>query len=492
MGAVLEVKYFNSFLLKKINKDAGSINEPMYLGSTGIPQSLGGYLATSAGIDSNSQWAIEEARIRGGFNNTNVDYGVRAYLVEENPNSSQLINSLIYSGIFNSRTGINNTNVFSVGEDITRSVDPSRGSIQKLYAEDTNLIIFQEDKVNRALIDKDAIYTASGTASAVSQIGLVIGQIVPYAGEYGISRDPQSFAVHGYRKYFTDRNRNAVLRLSRDGITEISEYGMYDFFRDEFININTNIQGRVISGWDAHNKQYVISTQTNPSSFSSNYNTLSFDENVKGWVSFFDFKPDHVFSLKNNMYTLKNDQLWVHYSNQVNHSNFYGVDYKTNITFVFNPNVSLSKNFKTIGYEGSNGWEVTSFISDPTGLDNISNTYVNSNDTTNKVYSYQEGEYILNPANNQIVLPADYNSVFGTANPGFTRQRAGFDRKENKYVANLVNNSTASTGEVNYGSQMTGIKGYFATVKVSTDDATDPGGLKELFAVSSNYVESSY
>jgi hypothetical protein len=39
---------------------------------------------------------------------------------------------------------------------------------------------------------------------------------------------------------------------------------------------------------------------------------------------------------------------------------------------------------------------------------------------------------------------------------------------------------------------MTGIKGYFATVKVSTDDATDPGGLKELFAVSSNYVESSY
>jgi len=82
--------------------------------------------------------------------------------------------------------------------------------------------------------------------------------------------------------------------------------------------------------------------------------------------------------------------------------------------------------------------------------------------------------------------------VFGVANPGYTRQRAGFNRKENKYVANLVNNSTASTAEVNYGSQMTGIKGYFATVKVSTDDATDPGGLKELFAVSSNYVESSY
>jgi hypothetical protein len=39
---------------------------------------------------------------------------------------------------------------------------------------------------------------------------------------------------------------------------------------------------------------------------------------------------------------------------------------------------------------------------------------------------------------------------------------------------------------------MTGIKGFFATVTVSTDDTTDPGGLKELFAVSSNYTESSY
>ena len=43
-----------------------------------------------------------------------------------------------------------------------------------------------------------------------------------------------------------------------------------------------------------------------------------------------------------------------------------------------------------------------------------------------------------------------------------------------------------------FGSDMTGIKGYFATVKLSTDTVTDVGGMKELFAVSSQYVESSY
>jgi hypothetical protein len=39
---------------------------------------------------------------------------------------------------------------------------------------------------------------------------------------------------------------------------------------------------------------------------------------------------------------------------------------------------------------------------------------------------------------------------------------------------------------------MTGIKGYFSTVIISTDTVTDVGGMKELFAVSSDYVESSY
>jgi len=37
---------------------------------------------------------------------------------------------------------------------------------------------------------------------------------------------------------------------------------------------------------------------------------------------------------------------------------------------------------------------------------------------------------------------------------------------------------------------MTGIKGYFATVKISTDNTTDIGGAKELWAASTEYVGS--
>ena len=222
-----------------MKKTIGQGNDPLWNGSTGVPTgTAGSFPVVSSGTDQDKSYYIEEARIRGGYNNTNVSYGVRAYLVEEEPKSSIRFNSLIYSGIFNSRTGINDTNVFSVGQDITKSVDPANGSIQKLYAEDTNLIVFQENKVSRALIDKDAIYSAEGGGTVTSS-NLVIGQIVPYAGNFGISKNPESFAVYGYRKYFTDKTRNAVLRLSMDGITEISNYSMVDYFRDELSTLDT-------------------------------------------------------------------------------------------------------------------------------------------------------------------------------------------------------------------------------------------------------------
>ena len=289
-GAVIEVKYFNTFVLKKTVKNTSETI--VWNGSFGIPADQGGYPAMTASTQTTvdeSNWILEESRIRGGYNNTNVDYGVRAYLVEEEPNSTIRFNSLIYSGIFNSRTGINNTNVFSTADDITKSADPANASIQKLYAEDTNLVIFQELKVSRALIDKDAIYSAEGGGTVTSS-NLVIGVIQPYVGEYGISKDPGSFAVYGYRKYFSDKNNNVILRLSRDGLEEISRYGMTDYFRDELNEIDNSsiIEGKIVGGYDIHNDQYVISTQ---SSDGVSYNTVSFDESVKGWTSFYDYKP---------------------------------------------------------------------------------------------------------------------------------------------------------------------------------------------------------
>ena len=417
--------------------------------------------------DNAEDWYIEESRIRGGYNNVSTDLGVRAYIVEDTPNRQNRVSSLIYSGIFNSRTGINNTNQFSVAEDITKSMDPSQGSIQKLYAEDTNLIIFQELKVTRALIDKTAVYSAEGEPLTTSA-NTVIGQMQGYAGNYGIGTNPESFAVYGYRKYFVDRPKNAVLRLSQDGITEISDYGMLDYFRDTLSKINSN--GAIIGSWDMHNKQYVLSIQDlvfgsqrrrNPNDpIEEYYQTLAFDEDSLGWTSMFSFKPDVGFSLLGNYYTAQNGNLWKHYSTNVPYCNFYNTQYTSNVTFVMNPNPSYSKTFQTINYEGTPGWALT------------------------EIYTDSNGGVPITSASSVVSLAGLEDQLFLN----------NFKVKENKYFGTLINITPPSEGTVVYGQSMSGLAGFYAVGTFTFPDLTQSPLVftkpANLFAVSSTFAES--
>ena len=152
MAAILEVKYFNSFWLKKVEDTTtrgGGSTTPSKPTWPGLDWNPFGYMtfpikasSSVSGGDPNylNNWYIEEGRINGGFNEAMVSLGVKAYLNEENPEQDNREASLIYSGIYNSRTDVNQSNVFSVAEPITKSLDPSNGSIQKLFAEDSNLI----------------------------------------------------------------------------------------------------------------------------------------------------------------------------------------------------------------------------------------------------------------------------------------------------------------------------------------------------------------
>ena len=617
MAFNLEIKYYNSFWLKQntspvIENNIGQNpqfartfpgiqgltyttnsfpNFPTGSGDTAPFSNVWPFANQFYNTVNGSNWIIEESRIRGGFNNTQVELGPKAYLKEDSNSVRYRNSALIYSGILNNKTNINETNVFSSGLDITRSVDPHNGSIQLLYAMDNNLTIFQENKVSQALIDKDAIYSTEGNATTAIT-SKVIGPVTPYVGEYGISRNPESFAFFGFRRYFADKDRNAILRLSRDGITEISNYGMKDYFRDELVQISEgqlfytesiplvyngatgiitqgpidfnaggtiidaplgywfaigavkipddviigsqiqynpnytsdptnfitldcfvtgtgeigtpstqfivyttgvpipidalnldprvrfmyNQKDRIEGGFDNYKDNYVLSLQKFSGSKTTDetsdyYSTLTFDEQILGWTTFYSFRPTLMFSMKNNFYTTKNGKLYRQYDgdlNRTNHNNFYGVDNASSIEFVFNGNPSVQKNFKTLSYEGSDGWQVDSFISDVTGNMNANPSF-DIQDKTFSVKSYQEGLYTENG------IP----------------YRAGFYRKENRYVANLVNNTPVSAGEVVYGQSMTGIKGFFATVKLSTDATTAAGQTKELFSVGTEIVLSS-
>jgi hypothetical protein len=83
--------------------------------------------------------------------------------------------------------------------------------------------------------------------------------------------------------------------------------------------------------------------------------TLTYSENVSGWVSFYSFYPEMMVGMNSYFYTFKNGELYRHNSND-DRNTFYGAFYPASITSVFNPDVLTVKNFKTISIDGDNSW----------------------------------------------------------------------------------------------------------------------------------------
>ena len=308
---------------------------------------------------------IEINRLRAGFNEKAFDVGVRAYIVKENFAEERRFNTLIHSsGLFNSRTNVNYINQFNEAEGgLTISLDPQDGSVQKLYADDTQIVVFQEDKLSRSPINKDFIYSAEGGAVPVTSNTQFLGTIAPYAGDFGISKNPESFAAYGYARYFTDKNRGSVLRLSQNGIVDISNSGMSDFFRDALSHAT-----QVIGSYDEYHGLYNLTiigdcydseTDTNIATASDGYFTVSFDENAKGWTSFKSFKQESGLTLNNKYYTFNSGKLYEHNSEDVNRNSFYGAaSADSYIEPILNDGPSLVKTFNNISYEGTSGWEL--------------------------------------------------------------------------------------------------------------------------------------
>ena len=300
---------------------------------------------------------VESDRIRDDYNQVRIDNGPKASTTLEEPYLEERRKSgLIYSGIYNSTSGINNLNQFIQAEKITKDLNPTYGSIQKLYTRDTDLVTFCEDKVLKILANKDALYEADGNSSLTATAN-VLGQTTPFAGEYGISKNPESFASESFRMYFTDKSRGVVLRLSQDGLTPISAVGMKDWFSD-----NLKIADYLIGSYDDRKSTYNLTLDANRTG--SGYLleepiTISFGEKVKGWPSFKSFVPELGSSFNNNYYTFWKGNIWRHHDDTVERNSFYdisGFGYRTNdstVTVLLNEDPGTVKSFGTLNYEGS-------------------------------------------------------------------------------------------------------------------------------------------
>ena len=281
---------------------------------------------------------VESTRVRDDFNKMLLAPGVRVSAEFDDYKKEERKNSLIYSGIYNKSSSFNETNQFNLAEKITKDLNPTYGSIQKLHTRDSDLTVLCEDKVLKVLANKDALFNADGNIQLLSN-ERVLGQAIPYVGDYGISKNPESFVSEAYRSYFTDKQRGVVLRLSRDGLSPISLHGMKDYFRD-----NLRTSGLLIGGYDKKKDQYNLTL---------NSTTVSFQENVRGWTSFKTYVPESSVSCSGDYYSFNKGEIYLHHDNTVSRNEFYGVPNESAITLLFNDAPSTIKNFETISYEGT-------------------------------------------------------------------------------------------------------------------------------------------
>ena len=194
---------------------------------------------------------LESNRVLDDFNKMFITNGVKASsTIQETYEEENRKHGLIFSGLYNSNSGVNDLNQFIQAEKITKDLNPTYGSIQKLFSRDTDLVVFCEDKVLKVLANKDAVFNADGNPQLTANQN-VLGQTVPFVGEYGISKNPESFCSESYRAYFADKQRGAVLRLSKDGLTPISRSGMQDWFRD-----NLFLYTSLIGTYDNYKEDY--------------------------------------------------------------------------------------------------------------------------------------------------------------------------------------------------------------------------------------------
>ena len=302
---------------------------------------------------------VESDRIRDDFNAPTIDNGVKVSTTFLDYGQEFKGSTIIYSGIYNSISGVNNLNEFNMAEKITKDLNPSYGSIQALKTRDTDVIVLTEDKTLKVTTHKDALYNADGNAQLLAS-NRVLGTAVPFHGDYGISNNPESLAWDEYRIYYTDKQRGAVLRLSGNGITPVSNVGMKTWFRDN-LRQNRNLLGT----FDVINGEYNLTTDYMPTVDKKNV-TISFNETSKGWVSFKSFVPEEGVSVSGKYFTSVRGEAYEHdvdvedtdpdsstFGQIINRNTFYNSFRPSSIDIMFNEMPGSVKTFRTVNYEGS-------------------------------------------------------------------------------------------------------------------------------------------
>jgi len=237
--------------------------------------------------------------------------------------------------------------------------------------------------------------------------------------------------------------------------------------------------------------------------------TLSYSEGVQGFPSFYSYHPDFVIGMNNYFYSFNKGNLWRHNTNERRNS-YYGIDYNSQITSVFNESPLENFVFKTISLESDDAWSVD-FFSDIqlTGFINASSfikkegawfAYLRNEGATEGVGTpIDSGQYPL-----RSILGITNSTARGgsTANP-IVQFNIGINSDLDSYINPQINindflyhsNLTATPPELTYAGKIESINyspinGVVSITIDAAGAAVIPAGTLYFAAVKNQIAES--
>lgn len=247
------------------------------------------------------------------------------------------------------------------------------GAINKLILASNILMSIHEFRWVSNFIEESIMRKQDGT-----------DQLIAASAVFGGFRAPENItgtinqeSVQEYKGniYAFDLNQGVSTRWGADGLTEISNYKMVNYFAKkskEILTTDDTTPIRIISAFDTDHDEYLITFPTLKDIngvIATEAETISFSEPLNKWITFYSFTPELYGRIDLSMISFKDGKLWIHDDSNI-HNNFYNEQFASQIEIGFNDKPQQVKVFKALGIESYHPWTAKS-VKTPNGMETI-------------------------------------------------------------------------------------------------------------------------
>lgn len=285
----------------------------------------------------------------------------RGWVFDENANQITYPDMYRWSLDYQQDTSINMTcRFYPINFD---TVVRSNGAIMKMATLDKELIFFQERKIGHTGVYEKAVSQGVGSNILTTTDSIITANNVRYyAGEIGVGNQPTSVVGSDYVFYGVDPVKNIVWRLSRDGVTDLTE--TYKVKTWAFQNVPKYLNP---GNYPFGGKQKILGTYNLRSNNVGEYlllaqgaasagETFAFEERHNSFTSLYDIDCDSIVCAENILYFFKNGVLWKQNTLSSGYNVFFNVQYTASLLIPFNDRMTDKKVFMALAYQSKSPW----------------------------------------------------------------------------------------------------------------------------------------